>query len=57
MKYNRMKHIATDIQLIALDTGYDYNFLCERVDELVEDGETYEAAIRSVRDTSAEHDW
>lgn len=57
MTYKRMKHIATDLQIIADDTGYSYEFLAERVDEIVNDGETIEAAMDRVRDISYELDW
>lgn len=57
MSYKRMKHIATDLQIIADDTGYSFQFLADRVGELVKDGETFEAAVDHVRSVSYEQDW
>lgn len=56
-EYYSMKDIATDIQCIALDTGYDYEFLCGCVDDLVADGMTYEEAIKEVREIALEQDF
>lgn len=57
MTYKRMKHIETDLQIIADDTGYSYQFLADRVNELVNDGESFEAAVDHVRSVSYEKDW
>ena len=57
MAYKRIKHIATDLQIIADDTGYSYEFLADRVNELVNDGESFEAAVDQVRSVSYEKDW
>lgn len=57
MTYKRIKHIATDLQIIADDTGYSFQFLADRVGELVKDGETFEAAVDHVRAVSYEKDW
>ena len=57
MTYKRIKHIATDLQIIADDTGYSFQFLADRVNELVNDGESFEAAMDHVRSVSYELDW
>lgn len=57
MTYKRIKHIATDLQIIADDTGYSFQFLADRVNELVNDGESFEAAVDHVRSVSYELDW
>lgn len=56
-KYNRMKHVVTDLMEAALATGYDYEFLCERVDEAIEDGESLEEAVEDVLDIAYEFDF
>ena len=57
MRYTRMKQIAVDIMDIALDTGYDVDFLGSCVDELVADGESYEDAVQQVREIAEEQDY
>lgn len=57
-EFYSMKHIATAIQCIADDTGYDYDFLAGVVDDAVrEDGMTYEEAIKEVRGIAEEQDF
>lgn len=57
MTFHRMKDIATALVEVAEDTGYAYDFLCDRVTELVEDGESYDAATAHVIAVSYEKDW
>ena len=57
-EFYSMKHIATAIQCIALDTGYDYDFLASAVDEVVrEDGCTYEEAVKTIGEIAMEQDF
>jgi hypothetical protein len=55
--FRRIKDAATELTDIFLDTGYDFDFLCEAVEELVDAGCTYEQALNQVRDISYEQDW
>lgn len=56
-KYTRIKDIAIDLQELAEDTGYDYDFLGQQFDECIRDGMTPEAAMRLVQGISYELDW
>lgn len=57
MKFHRMKELVCAITELSLDTGYEYEFLCEAVDELLEDGETIETAFKEVYIVAHEHDF
>lgn len=57
MKFHRMKELVCAITKLSLDTGYEYEFLCEAVDELLEDGETIETAFKEVYIVAHEHDF
>lgn len=57
MMFHRMKEIATYLMEVALDTGYSYEFLCDRVEELVEDGENYNSAVTEVGAIAHELDY
>ena len=57
MKFTRMKDIATHLQEVSEDTGYDYDYLCERVEDQVRDGDTYNEAVDFVTRVSYEKDW
>lgn len=57
-KFYGMKDIATAIQDLADSTGYDYDFLCSCVEDLVKEDElTYEEAFRHVADIAYEQDF
>ena len=57
MRFNRMKDIATYLMEVAEDTGYSYEFLCDRVSECIRDGESYNQAVAFVSGVSYEKDW
>ena len=57
LKFKRMKDIAIAIMEVALDTGYEYDFLSQMVDEQVAEGETYEDAFRFVSQVAYEFDF
>ena len=52
-----MKRIYDEITTISEVTGYGVDFLCERVTELVEDGDSYAEALSQAREVSLERDW
>lgn len=56
-KFHRVKEIATYLTEVSMDTGYDYEFLCRMVDELVADGEDINDAVYHVEEVSIERDW
>lgn len=57
MKFRRVKHIVSAIQEVADNTGYDFDFLAKCYKDLIEDGETPEAAFAQVRDVAYEYDY
>lgn len=57
MKFTRVKEIATALTEVSMDTGYDYDYLANRFNECVEDGQTAEEAFEFVSGVSYEHDW
>lgn len=57
MKFYRMKDIATYLAEVSMDTGYPYEFLVDRVNECVADGDTYNQAVTYVAGVSYEKDW
>lgn len=57
MKFYRMKDIATYLAEVSMDTGYPYDFLVDRVNECVADGDTYNQAVTYVAGVSYEKDW
>lgn len=57
MIFHRMKEIATYLMEVAEDTGYAYEFLCDRVSELVEDGQNYNSAVTEVGEIAYELDY
>jgi len=52
-----MKEIATMIMEVSIDTGYPFEFLCECVEDLVKDGESYHDAVSHISDVAHEHDF
>ena len=54
--FNSIKEIATAIMCVALDTGYSYDYLCECIKELLDDGESYEEAFNEMSDMAYELD-
>lgn len=57
MKFNRVKEIATALTEVSMNTGYDYDYLCDRFNECIEDGQTAEEAFEFASSVSNEHDW
>ena len=57
LNYTSLKDIVCDLQRVSDETGYELSFLCELVEEGVQDGETYEEAVEHVAAVSYEHDW
>lgn len=55
--FNSIKEIATAIMDVALDTGYSYDYLCECMKELLDDGESYEEAFDEVSKIAYELDY
>ena len=53
----RIKDIAQTLTEVALDTGYEPEFLYERFDEEVRDGDTWAQALAYVTGVSMERDW
>lgn len=52
-----MKEVYDEITAIAEETGYSTEFLCERLEESVEDTGDYGESLKEVYAVSAEHDW
>lgn len=52
----RVKHIATDLMNCSLDTGYDYDYLCEQVESLMKDGEPMDKAAEEIIEIAYEGD-
>lgn len=57
MIFHRMKEIATYLMDVALDTGYSYEFLCDMVEELLQDGQDYNSAVTEVGEIAYELDY
>lgn len=57
MKFYRVKDIATALCEVAANTGYEYEYLAECFQELVDDGETAESAFQQVSDIAYEQDY
>lgn len=57
MKFHRMKEIATYLTEVSMDTGYSYEFLCDRVGELLADGQDYNSAVTEVGAIAYELDY
>ena len=55
--YSRMKEIVCDLIECAEETGYDYDFLAENVEDLVESGDTYDEAMDQVLTVAYEYDF
>lgn len=55
--FESMKDISCAILDLADATGYDYDFLVDRIEEQVADGEEYEDAFMHVAGVSFEQDW
>lgn len=55
--FNSMKEIATALMEVALNSGYEYDMLCECVEDLVYDGESYNKAFHEVESIANEHDF
>ena len=53
----RVKDIAVMLACVALDNGYEPEFLYEMYDECREDGQTPEEAYNTVATISRERDW
>ena len=53
MAYERMRDVSIDIQKIAEETGFPYDFLCSVVSEMVRPSHdcpySYEKAVKLVR--------
>lgn len=57
MVFHRMKEIATYLTEVSMDTGYSYEFLCDRVGELLADGQDYNSAVTEVGEIAYELDY
>ena len=55
--FESMKDMSCAILDLADETGYDYDYLVDRIEEGVADGETYEDAFLTVAEISYEQDW
>ena len=53
----RIKDIACMLACVAEDTGYEAEFLYERFDECLRDGQTRREAFDYVAGVSYEYDW
>lgn len=53
----RMKDLVYMLTEVSEDTKYGFDFLAERFDECVNDGQTYQEAFEHVAGVSYERDW
>ena len=52
-----MKELATILMETAFDTGYEYGFLAEQVEEAVKDGSSYTEAVKDICAIAYEYDF
>lgn len=55
--YTSLRDIATDLAVCAEETGYDYDFLAEVVEDEVKDGATYDEAVQDTLNAAYERDF